>query len=78
MQPGDLLHGDRNGVTTIPSEIVPYLAKGCKEYLNAEKEMLTKMSSEQLDLPALRRAEDEIVERLDELKSRLQKMIKGG
>ena len=78
VQPGDLLHGDRNGVTTIPSEIVPYLAKGCREYLNAEKEMITKMSSEQLDLPALRRAEDEIVERLDELKSRLQKMIKGG
>ncbi len=77
VQPGDLLHGDRNGVTIVPSQVIPYLAEGCKEYLEAEKEMVAKMSSDQLDLAALRRAEDDIVERLDELKSRLQRMIAG-
>ena len=77
VQPGDLLHGDRNGVTVVPSEVIPFLAEGCKEYLEAEKEMLSKMSSEHLDLPSLRKAQDDIVERLDELKSRLQRKLTG-
>jgi 4-hydroxy-4-methyl-2-oxoglutarate aldolase len=33
---GDLLHGDRNGVTTIPHEIAGQVADGCKELMTAE------------------------------------------
>lgn len=34
--PGDLLHGDRNGVTTIPHEIVSEVPDACKELMAAE------------------------------------------
>ena len=33
---GDLLHGDRNGVTTIPHEIASEIAGACKELMAAE------------------------------------------
>ena len=34
--PGDLLHGDRNGVTTIPAAIASQVAHVCKEFMEAE------------------------------------------
>ena len=36
IQPGDLLHGDANGVTTIPIEIAERVAKACAEFVAAE------------------------------------------
>ena len=34
--PGDLLHGDLNGVTTIPQEIASEVPEACKEFMAAE------------------------------------------
>src|SRR5437763_3806105 len=34
--PGDLLHGDRNGVTTIPNDIASAVAQACPELAAAE------------------------------------------
>ncbi len=34
---GDLLHGDRNGVTTIPHEVASEVADGCREFATAEQ-----------------------------------------
>ena len=34
--PGDLLHGDLNGVTTIPQEIASEMPEACKEFMAAE------------------------------------------
>jgi 4-hydroxy-4-methyl-2-oxoglutarate aldolase len=34
---GDLLHGDRNGVTTIPADIAGQIADGCREFAAAEQ-----------------------------------------
>src|SRR5262249_58578551 len=36
VNPGDLLHGDRNGVTTIPNAIASAVAAACPEYMAAE------------------------------------------
>lgn len=36
VNPGDLLHGDLNGVTTIPHEIASEIAGACKELMAAE------------------------------------------
>src|SRR5437660_11801614 len=36
IHPGDLLHGDRNGVTTIPLEIASEVAPVCAEFVEAE------------------------------------------
>ena len=40
IEPGELLHGDRNGVTTIPAEIAAEVADGCKELMAAEQIIL--------------------------------------
>lgn len=37
VHPGDLLHGDRNGVTTIPHEIASEIPGVCEKYMEAEK-----------------------------------------
>ncbi|MFO0949370.1 MAG: RraA family protein [Planctomycetota bacterium] len=39
--PGDLLHADVNGVTTIPNEIASAVAKACLEFIKAEEEVLS-------------------------------------
>jgi 4-hydroxy-4-methyl-2-oxoglutarate aldolase len=40
VHPGDLLHGDANGVTTVPLEIADELPHVCQEYVAAEKIVL--------------------------------------
>jgi regulator of RNase E activity RraA len=40
VRPGDLLHGDRNGVTTIPLEIASDVADACPEFVSAEAVVL--------------------------------------
>lgn len=40
VQPGDLLHADANGVTTIPLEIAPEIAAAAAEYVAAEQILL--------------------------------------
>jgi hypothetical protein len=40
IEPGVLLHGDRNGVTTIPAEVASEVADGCKELMAAEQIIL--------------------------------------
>ncbi|MFO1092306.1 MAG: RraA family protein [Planctomycetaceae bacterium] len=40
IEPGDLLHGDRNGVTTIPADVASEVADGCKELMAAEQIIL--------------------------------------
>ena len=40
IHPGDLLHGDRNGVTTIPHEIAAAVAQACHAFMAAESVVL--------------------------------------
>ena len=43
--PGDLLHGDCNGVTTIPYDIASDVAHACEEYVAAEAVILEYLKS---------------------------------
>lgn len=45
VRPGDLLHGDRNGVTTIPPNIAPSVAGACEEFTRAEAVVLEYLKS---------------------------------
>src|SRR6516225_1042591 len=40
VHPGDIIHGDRNGVTTIPNEIASAVAHACAEFMAAEAVVL--------------------------------------
>ncbi|MBY0456381.1 MAG: RraA family protein [Gemmataceae bacterium] len=40
VNPDDLLHGDRNGITTIPRELAELTVEGCAGFMDAEKVVL--------------------------------------
>ncbi|MBX3442229.1 MAG: RraA family protein [Planctomyces sp.] len=40
VETGDLLHGDRNGVTTIPTDIATEIPDACRDYMAAEQIVL--------------------------------------
>ncbi len=45
VRPGDLIHGDRNGVVTIPAAIAARVAALADEFVAAEQEVLTYLQS---------------------------------
>jgi regulator of RNase E activity RraA len=72
IQPGDLLHGDRNGVTTIPIEITAAVADGCAEYARAEAVILEYLKSAKVDPKGFTAARKECQARVDALQKRLK------
>ena len=57
--PGDLLHGDLNGVTTIPLEIASEVAGACEEFAQAEAVILDYLKSGSPTPFGLRQAQEE-------------------
>jgi len=49
VRPGDLLHGDRNGVTTIPNELAAAVAHACPELAAAESIVLDYLKAGKVD-----------------------------
>src|SRR5712671_6133818 len=49
IHPGDLLHGDRNGVTAIPNAIASAVAHACPEYMAAEGVVLDYLKAGKID-----------------------------
>jgi 4-hydroxy-4-methyl-2-oxoglutarate aldolase len=47
--PGDLLHGDRNGVTTIPNDLASAVADACPEFMAAEAVLLDYLRAGKVD-----------------------------
>jgi len=54
LQPGDLLHADRNGVTTIPLEIADELAEVCAQFLVTETWLVQYLKGGQVSVDGLR------------------------
>jgi regulator of RNase E activity RraA len=69
--PGDLLHGDRNGVTTIPNEIAAAVAEACAEFAAAEAVVLDYVKSAKVDPKGFALAHKECRERIDVLARRM-------
>jgi regulator of RNase E activity RraA len=69
---GDLLHGDRNGVTTIPNEIASEVAHACAEFVAAETVVLDYLKSAKLDPKSFSAARAECQERITVLTRRLK------
>jgi 4-hydroxy-4-methyl-2-oxoglutarate aldolase len=69
LHPGDLLHGDRNGVTTIPLEIASEVADACEEFMRAEAVVLQYLRAGSPTVQGLAEANStcaQIIERLRE------------
>src|SRR6516165_4755806 len=73
VHPGDLLHGDRNGVTTIPLEVASAVAHACAEYVAAEAVVLDYLKAGNVDPKGYARARNECRERIDALARRLKR-----
>ena len=69
--PNDLLHADRNGVTSIPVAIASEVADAGDEFIAAEEVVLAAMRQPQASVESLRAARAESQNRIAELRRRL-------
>lgn len=72
VRPGDLLHGDRNGVTMIPNELASLVAGACAEYVAAEQVVLDYLKAGKPDPRGYAAARQQCKERIDALARRLK------
>ncbi len=72
INPGDLLHGDRNGVTTIPPEIAAAVAGGCSDLAAAENVVLDYLKSGPPMGDGFAAARNECGKRINALAARLK------
>lgn len=72
VHPGDLLHGDRNGVTTIPNEIASAVAHACAEFMAAESVVLDYLKAGKRDPKSYAAARNECKSRIDALAKKLK------
>jgi regulator of RNase E activity RraA len=71
--PGDLLHGDLNGVTTIPLDIATELADIGDEFVAAERIILDSMRGGSPPLKRLKEARAEAAARIAKLRSQVSR-----
>ena len=71
--PDDLLHGDLNGVTTIPHEIAPEMADIGDEFVAAEQIILDVLHGGTPSLKRLQEARAEALARIARLKARVSR-----
>jgi regulator of RNase E activity RraA len=69
---GDLIHGDRNGVTTIPNEIASAVAHACAEFAAAEAVVLDYLKGGKVDLKGFATAHKECRDRIAQLGRKLK------
>jgi regulator of RNase E activity RraA len=72
LSPGELLHGDCNGATTIPVEIASAVAHACTEYAAAEQVVLDYCKSGEVTVGGYAEARAECARRLAALGDRLR------
>jgi len=73
IHPGDLLHGDRNGVTTIPLAKAAEIPQACAEFVAAEAVVLDYLKTPAVTAKGFAQARDECKNRIDALARRLKK-----
>jgi len=71
--PGDLLHGDLNGITTIPPEIASEVAQVCRELMAAEQVVLDYLKSPSITPTGLGEARKVCGQMMNETSKRVRK-----
>ena len=71
VRPGDLLHGDCNGVTTIPAEIAAEVVDACEEFVKAEGPVLSYARSDNVTPAGLAEARAESRRMIEAFRERL-------
>lgn len=73
IHPGDLLHGDVNGVSTIPVEIASEIPDACQELMAAEQVILDYCKGENITPAGLKEARAESQDLITKLANRLSR-----
>jgi 4-hydroxy-4-methyl-2-oxoglutarate aldolase len=76
IHPGDLIHGDCNGVTTIPNHLAAATAQACPELAAAEAIILDYLKTGKVDPKGYSEARRECKERIDALARKLKSGIR--
>lgn len=69
--PGDLLHGDLNGISTIPAEIASEVAQVCRELMAAEQIILDYLKTPSINPTAFGEARKACVQMMNETSKRV-------
>jgi len=72
VNPGDLLHGDRNGVTTIPLRLAAAVAEACPEFMAAESVVLDYLKAGAASAAGYATARTECQRRIGDLAKRVK------
>lgn len=72
VKPGDLLHGDANGVTNIPHEIASEVAQVCEEFVAAEQVTIDYVNTGNITVAGLAGARAECSRLIRELSDRVR------
>lgn len=72
VNPGELLHGDRNGITTIPHELAALTAEGCAGFMRAEAVVLNYLRQGNATAAGFVAARDECKRQMNELAKSLK------
>ena len=75
IHPGDLIHGDRNGVTTIPLAIAEAVAESCAEYVAAEAVILDYLKAGKPTPAGFSAAHKECRRRIEILSARMRQAM---
>ena len=71
--PGDLLYGDSNGVTTIPTEIADEVPQACEEYAACEAVVLNYLGQPGATREGLAQAQSECKSMMGEFGKRVSR-----
>ena len=73
--PGDIIHADRNGVTTIPHGTASLVANACAEYMAAEAVIMDYLKTSKPTVVGFTAAREECKKRIDALGAKLTGML---
>jgi regulator of RNase E activity RraA len=73
VRPGELLHGDRNGVTTIPHDIASEVPDACKELMAAEAVVIDYVRGKNVTVAGMAAARKECGDLIAKLGKRLRR-----
>ena len=75
VHPGDIIHGDRNGVTTIPNHLASAIAEACPELAAAEGIVLNYLKAGKVDPKGYGATRNECKNRIDALARKLKALL---
>lgn len=75
IRPGDLLHADVNGVTTVPRDVLPEVALACQRFMDAEALILDYARAGHPTVDGLREAQEACRRRFAEIPGEVRRQL---